>query len=78
MEGKRRRKIARAVEAEIGSAQKEKTVVDGNKNDGEDYFRAMRFESPTIRDREQRWFTPAVKCGGNVSSPPPLRENSGS
>lgn len=43
MERKRRKKIARA--GEIGRGAKgENRVVDGNKNDGEDYFRAMRFE----------------------------------
>lgn len=68
---KRKKKIAR-VGDEIGSAQEEKTMVDGN--DEEDYFRAMWFESQ--RSGEQPcWFIPVVKCGGNVSS---LCENSGS
>lgn len=76
MERKRGKKIARA---EIGRGAKgENRVVDGNKNDGEDYFRAMRFEfqrSVAGRSGGTRWFIPIVKCDGNVPpSPPSMRK----
>lgn len=55
---------------EIGRAQKEETIVDGNKNDGEDYFGAMLLESPNVRAGEQ---PPVVytRCKMRRECPPP-------
>lgn len=58
---------------EIG-AKGENRVADGNKNDGEDYFRVRCGSNSNVRragERREnsRWFIPAVKCDGNVSPP---------